>query len=363
MKKILCLIDTLSFGGGAERQMAGLAGLLFERKYNVTLATYHKHNCNETIKARYGIESIYIECGDSFMSKLLSVRKFISENNFDVVIAYKDGATMIACLCKMTGCKFKLIVSERNTTQSLSKREMLKFLLYRFADIIVPNSHAQGDYISTHFSNLASKVHVITNFTDTNMFKPCESYQYGKDKTKMLVVGRINPQKNIERFIKVVAKLKENKVPISIDWYGGIYVGAGSYGEQINKQYDDADITDYLTFKGDTSNIADVYRQYDVFCLPSLFEGFPNVVCEAMSSGKPVLCSNVCDNPLIVKDELSGYLFDPQSEDSMYQTILRFCTLSPDKKARMGEEGRKTADVLLSEETFVKKYQNLINKE
>lgn len=154
----------------------------------MTLASYHRHNCNETIKARYGIDSIYIECGNSFVSKLLSVMKFISENNFDVVIAYKDGATMIACLCKMMGGNFKLVVSERNTTQSLSKRERLKFFLYRFADIIVPNLHAQGDFISGHYPNLASKVHVITNFTDTNLFKPSESYQYSHDKTKMLPI-------------------------------------------------------------------------------------------------------------------------------------------------------------------------------
>ena len=42
MTKVLCLIDTLSLGGGAERQMAGLAGLLHEKGINVTLATYHK---------------------------------------------------------------------------------------------------------------------------------------------------------------------------------------------------------------------------------------------------------------------------------------------------------------------------------
>lgn len=362
MKKILCLIDTLSFGGGAERQMAGLAGLLHEKDYNVTLASYHRHNCNETIKARYGIDSIYIECGNSFVSKLLSVRKFISENNFDVIIAYKDGATMIACLCKMMGGNFKLIVSERNTTQSLSKRERLKFFLYRFADIIVPNSHAQEDFISGHYPNLASKVHVITNFTDTNLFKPSESYQYSHDKTKMLIVGRINPQKNVERFIKVVAKLKRNKIPISIDWYGGVYASAGSYGDLIKKQYEEAGIDDYLSFKGDTSNIAEVYRQYDVFCLPSLFEGFPNVVCEAMSSGKPILCSDVCDNSKIVQEGVNGFLFNPIDENDIAETIIKFCNLNLQSKLSLGYNSRKIAETLLSEETFVTSYMRIVDQ-
>lgn len=44
------------------------------------------------------------------------------------------------------------------------------------------------------------------------------------------------------------------------------------------------------------------YRKADVFCLPSLYEGYPNVVAEAMSCGLPILCSNVCENPYIVEE-------------------------------------------------------------
>lgn len=362
MKKILCLIDTLSFGGGAERQMAGLAGLLHEKGENVTLATYHYHDCDDIIKARYGLRSTLISAKGNFISKLFAVRNYIKKEDFNVVIAYKDGATMIACLCKLLGLRFKLIVSERNTTQTLKKRDRLKFLLYRFADCIVPNSYSQSSYIKEHFSKLSNKVKVITNFTDTKLFYPDVRYQYNTNSTNILVVARINPQKNIERFIEAVKILKERNVPVKIDWFGGVYVGAGPYGDRVGGLYEQANIKDILQFKGDTSKISEVYRQYDAFCLPSLYEGFPNVVCEAMSSGKPVLCSNVCDNPHIVQDGINGFLFDPNDVENIVSIIEKYCNLSIEEKKRMGKSSRTIAIDLLSEESFVNKYINIIER-
>lgn len=357
--KILCLIDTLDFGGGAERQIAGLAGLLHEKKYEVVLASYHKHNREKMIYERYGIKSELIECGNSFYKKLFSVLKFIQKGNFDVVIAYKDGATMIACLCKIIGCKFKLIVSERNTTQKMTFRERLKFMLYRVADVIVPNSQSQGEFIKNKFPYLINKLNVITNFVDTNLFKPAVNHSYSSTR-KILVVGRINPQKNIEKFINVVRLLKKNSVPVSFDWYGGVYVNTEKYAEFIQQHYKEIDISDYLTFKGDTPNISDVYKQYDIFCLPSLYEGFPNVICEAMSSGKPILCSKVCDNPTIVEDGVNGFLFNPFDEYDMYNVIKKIIYTDTSVLAKMGSKSREMAEKNFSEEAFVQKYIKLI---
>lgn len=360
MKKVLCLIDTLSLGGGAERQMAGLAGLLHEKGVDVSLATYHRHDSNDIIYKRYGIKSTLIESGPKFYQKLLAVRTFINGGHFDVVIAFKDGATMIASLCKLMGGNFKLIVSERNTTQVLSRRERFKFWLYRTADVIVPNSHSQGFFIKTNFKKLASRVVVITNFVDTNLFKSKTDYSYG-NRLKILIVGRINPQKNIERVIRVVSRIKKENLPVSIDWYGGVYVNTAKYATEIKKEYDDASISEYLSFNGDTLDIADVYRKYDVFCLPSLFEGFPNVLCEAMSCGLPVICSRVCDNPLIVDEGVNGLLFNPLNEKSIYDAIKTVCSMDKNMLTSMGRKSREMAEKIFSEEAFVNKYISLFD--
>ena len=86
-----------------------------------------------------------------------------------------------------------------------------------------------------------------------------------------------------------------------------------------------------FVFHSPSSSIQDEYCRADVFCLPSLYEGFPNVLCEAMSCGKPVLSSRVCDNPNIVKEGENGLLFDPNNTDDIAETVERFIDLSSEK--------------------------------
>ena len=359
MKKILCLIDTLGFGGGAERQMAGLAGLLYQRGFNVDIATYHKHDMNLFLKKKYGIESHNLDCENSQWDKFKKVRRFIKNGRYDTVIAYKDGATKLACLCKLSGLNYHLIVSERNTTTILSKAERVKFFLYKMADYIVPNSYSQGTFICSHFPNLASKIKVITNFTYIHYFTPI-SYRNNSDKINILVTARIAPQKNIISFMKVIRRMKDNNIPVHFDWYGGVYVGKEEYGKLVKSEYEMLNIADYLSFHKPTRDMVKAYQSCDVFCLPSIHEGYPNVVCEAMSCGKPIICSRICDNPQIIEENINGQMFNPMEEDDMYRVIVGFCSQSKLKLQEMGQESRRIALEKFSEETFVNNYIELL---
>lgn len=360
MKKILCIIDILGFGGGAERQMSGLAGFLNAKEYDITLATYHKHNFNSDLKEKYGIESVLIECGSKPWSKFIAVRQFIKKGNYDIVITYKNGTNKIACMAKMSGLNFKLVVSERNTTTNLDRNERLKFFLYQFADSIVPNSHSQAMFICGHYPKLKNNVYVITNFTDIAEFAPRQDKSERHDKIRMLITARIAPQKNVISFMNVVKRLKGDKLPLKIDWFGGIYAGKEEYGKKVFELYNKMDIGDILEFHDATKNIAEEYRKCDIFCLPSYHEGYPNVVCEAMSCGKPIICSDVCDNPYIIEDGVNGLLFNPNDENDMYEKIKSLITLPLSNILSMGNASRRIAEQKFSEDTFVDKYIKLI---
>ena len=361
MKKILCLIDTLDMGGGAERQMAGLAGLLHKKGKDVVVATYHRHSSDSFLEEKYGIRSVLMEAKSSSVSKILAVKRFIKNNKFDIVIAYKDGPTMLCCILKMIGMKYKLVVSERNTTQTLNRRERMKFFLYRWADRIVPNSITQGEFIKKTFPNLASKVYVITNFTDTSHFCPLnENSQRFNDKLKILITARIARQKNVLGFMEAVKKIKDKGYNIKFDWFGSVYSGQEDYGAEVRIKYNELKLEDILAFHQATSNIQTVYQACDVFCLPSYYEGYPNVICEAMSCGKPILCSKVCDNPTIVEEGINGFMFDPHNSDDIVEKIEMMYHQSGENLTQMGRSSRSLAEKKFSEESFVDKYIELI---
>ena len=98
----------------------------------------------------------------------------------------------------------------------------------------------------------------------------------------------------------------------------------GGYYDECESEIKHYNLNNEFTIHSACTDIEEKYRNSDVFCLPSIYEGFPNVLCEAMSCGLPVLCSNVCDNPMIVENNKNGLLFNPLDVDDIADKIIKF---------------------------------------
>jgi len=357
MLRILCLIESLG-SGGAERQLTGLAVMLKQQGYTVEVWYYDDNGFYLSFLQENGVIGRYLSDATNPQKRFFALRKSIKAFNPDTIISYSASSSMIACLLKLLGAKFKLIVSERNTTQDLSRRNKMRFFLYRWADVIVPNSFSQGAFIDSHFSHLTPKVKVITNFVDTAKFSPSDSLTPFHKETKIICVGRIVPQKNLPKFIKAVGKVVRDGFSIKVDWYGQVF--NIDYAEECNRIIKENQLEKVFFFNPPYSEIQEKYRESDVFCLPSIYEGFPNVLCEAMSCGLPILCSRVCDNPSIVQEEINAYMFDPNDIEEIVLAIEKFLKLSRDKIRSMGEKSRERSLELFSIKNFIDKYMGII---
>ena len=358
MKKIFCLIDSLG-SGGAQRQITGLACLLHSAGYHVKLVWYHKEDFYRSSLESCGVKYVN-KIYANIISKMFGVLSEIRNSVPDVVIAYLDGPCIIACLGKLIGFKYKLIVSERNTTQCLSIKEKLKFFLYRRADYIVPNSVTQQKFLEHNYPDFRSKLLTITNFVDLDSFAPIPTMTRNNEFKKIVVVARIVEQKNVLAFIEAVKIACDKGCRFKVEWYGVPF--EKHYMESCLKSIESNNLSDVFSFQGEVKNVVSVYNSADAFCLPSLYEGFPNTLCEAMCCGLPILCSNVCDNPLIVKENVNAFLFDPLSSESIADAIYRYCSLSFEECKKMGDESRTISLKKFSSKIFLEKYSSIINE-
>lgn len=357
-QKVLCLIDSLGFGG-AERQIIGLAVLLKQNSYEVDLATYDEHDFKSEDIKKNNLNVIKLKAGRSKLSKLWAVRRQIEKKKYNSVIAYKTGPNIIGCLLKLMGMRFRLIVSERNTTQHIRLKERIQFQLYRMADYVVPNSQTQVDFICSHFPWLKSKTLPITNFTDTDHF--VAKHKATGDIINILTTARVAKQKNILRYLDAIVLLRDKGITnIHFDWFGSVQSGQEKYAQDVFNKVKELHLESLITFHPATQQILEHYQNCDVFCLPSNYEGFPNVVCEAMSCGKPILCSRVCDNPYIVKEGKNALLFDNTNVEDIADKIQSICGMDHEELTRWGHLSRKIAEELFSKEVFVRKYITLI---
>ena len=355
--KVLCLIESL-VSGGAERQMTGLASLLKQEGHDVAVWTYYPQEFYRKQLDEGGVE---YRCIVKARNRLLRIPLLLREARRwkpDVLIAFLPTETVVACIMKLLGLKTKLIVSERNTSQQYGFGERFRFFLFKMeADWIVSNSHMQERFIAEHYPSLMNKVRVITNYVNTEYFTPGNRKQEEDRVIRMVCVARLSPQKNVLNFIDAVAMLKSNGIKLIIDWFGRT---DGAYAEECIKKVDKKNLSDIIEFRGVTQNVREEYQMADVFCLPSLWEGFPNVICEAMSCGLPVLCGRICDNADIVQEGVNGFMFDPSSVEDMINVITRFVELDSKTKQVMEQKSRELALSSFSSDLFVKKYLEII---
>ena len=356
MKKILLFTDILC-SGGAQRQLVQLGNLLKQKGYEVLFLDYWDSKFYDEFLNNNGLAFNHVPT----KGKINIIRMFAREVKLykpDVVISYLENPSIVASIVHLFyKSKFKLIVSERNTTQSMNLATQIRFLLFKTVNYIVPNSQTQTSFILEKFPWLSNKTKMIRNYLDLDIF--CPSLRPLPDNNRVIVVGRVVEQKNPIRFIEAIAKVASKGFSFTVDWYGNPH--PMSFLADCNHKLKELGIERMFHFYPSTSNIVEKYHNASVFILPSIYEGFPNVLCEAMGCGLPVLASNVCDNGNILADGDNGFLFDPYNVDDISDKLIRFLSQSKDEKLRMGKRSRELAMELFSREKFIQAYMNLIN--
>lgn len=356
MKKVLLFIDSLG-AGGAQRQLVGLAVLLKQRGYDVSVATYHDDRFYVDTILDAGVPYVYLKSAHNTKRRIWAVAKHIRNVRPEWVIAFLETPSIVASIAHIFNRSFRLIVSERNTTQAIGRNERIRFRLFRTVDYVVSNAYTQSKFIETHFPRLASKALTIVNFVDTEYFRALERNR--SNVPEIVVAASIWKSKNTLGLIRAVRLLKDAGAQFHISWYGKVS-SEQEYFDECENLIHELGVEDSISLLEKTKQIRDKYQQADYFVLPSFYEGTPNVICEAMACGLPIACSDVCDNARYVHPGENGVLFDPRSSESIAEAIFGLLSVSEDVWFECRRRSRELAVEEFSKERFVESYIKLI---
>ena len=152
---------------------------------------------------------------------------------------------------------------------------------------------------------------------------------------RLVSAGRLNHEKGFHLLIDAVAQLQSTNTDIQ---FRLALLGEGSHRSQLQSQIDDAGLTEQICMPGFQDNAVAWYRSADAFILPSLVEGMPNVLLEAMACGTPVVSSRCPHGPHeILENGRYGILCDTNSVASLVSGIQNVVQNPAIAKARAAE--------------------------
>jgi len=257
------------------------------------------------------------------LSALTKLYRLIKRERFDIVHTHssKTGvlgriAAKIARVPKVIhtvhGYAFPAATSKKSYYLYFFMEWFAKF----FTDILVVLNEDDRKIAVDKLGYAPEKVHIIPNGVDIQKFSP-ENKMAVTGMLRIIMVGRLWPQKDPRTLLLAVKELLSKGVNVTVS-----FVGDGELMSQLTHLA--ADEKERINFLGWKDDIDKILPDYDVFVLPSLWEGMPLAILEAMSSGLPCLVTNIPGNKDLVKDGFNGYLFETGDYKKLAELIYNY---------------------------------------
>lgn len=257
---------------------------------------------------------------------IVRLRSFLTRRRVSIVHAHNVAPLVYGGIASRLCWRRPVVVySEHNQIYSASTGAKRKFIFYvRLADHVVAVSH---DLKNT----LREKVHlsdarVVHNGIDGERFSSTDGGVVRKElgiAAEEILIGTgvvISKQKGLVYLLRAAKGVLEQEPRARF-----VVAGDGPLRSELEQQASDMGLGDRFRFLGYRSDMPQVIAALDVYVLPSLWEGLPLALLEAMAMGKPIVATRVGGNPEIVEDGVNGYIVPAKNVDELEKALLRTC--------------------------------------
>ena len=225
---------------------------------------------------------------------LLSLRKLIRDNKFDIVHIHGNSATMLmdTIVAKSYGAKKTIVHGHNTKTNHPFVHCISRRLLSNVANVRVACGKDAGEFL------FSKPFIVIPNCIDLSKFRyNQETRKHERKRLKIEDrfvighVGRFTEQKNHEFLIEVFYELQKIAPNAFL-----IMIGEGELEDHVKQKVESLNLTEKVCFYGVSDNVENVMQAMDVFVLTSRFEGLCVTAIEAQASGLPCVVSDRLSN-------------------------------------------------------------------
>lgn len=291
----------------------------------------------------------------AIISSYRQIKQLVNDNQYHIVHCHSPiGGVVCRLACREARNKNTKVIYTAHGFHFFNKAPLLNWVLFypiekicsRFTDILITIN--KEDY------NRAKKFHARSvqyvpgigvhteRFQNLNIDKLAKRSSFGIENDDFLIMstGQISVRKNHEVIIRALWQLKNKKIKYMI-------VGFGELENKLKLLVEKLNLNDQIIFTGYRKDVNDLLAVADAFAFPSLQEGLPVALMEAMAAGLPIVCSNIRGNIDLIKEGENGYIVDCNDIDGFAKTI--------DSIYKDADQRKKMANL---NREIIKKYDN-----
>ena len=321
--------------GGAQRVVADMANYWAERGWYISIVTltgdaapdfYELHSSVERIYLdRMGVTRGYLQKISSNLITLYKLRRSLSSGHVDVVISFMDVINVLTLLASF-GLSPRVVISERTdlttSPEILPVWRFLRRCVYSWADVIVGQTVAAKKLLELHYAGRTATI--------PNSLRPLPLPDCMRQST-VLSVGRLVHSKGFDVLFDAFAQIKD----CYPEWRL-IILGEGPERGRLLDRARALGIYDRLSMPGLVINPERWMAEASIVVQASRYEGFPNVVLEAMAMGAAVISSDCPSGPAdLIQDGINGRLVAVDDTPGLADAMIALIS-DADMRNRMG---------------------------
>jgi glycosyltransferase involved in cell wall biosynthesis len=240
-------------------------------------------------------------------------------------------------------------------------RSLIRRGLERLDYIVAVSAQVEAELVGYGLS--PERIVKIPNGVDLRRFCPAESREAIKRSLGLrgqivTFTGRLDPQKGVVSLLhawQAVAKLRQDA--------SLLVLGKGPQEIELKDLAQHLDLSARIIFCGEQPDVLPYLQASDIFVLPSVAEGMPNALLEAMACGLPCVATRIGGNEELITDGINGLLVDPHDPSGLSRALMGLLDHSAEA-ARLGREARRTIETTYSmarvADDYVRLYQTML---
>lgn len=312
----LLVISSLT-AGGAERVLTRLANRWAEQGHHVSIIPFKRlpsfYHLDERIQCVWLPESPvrWLKLFFFFL-KIIMFRYHVWRLKPDRVLSFLDKTNLVT-LFALWRQGYDISVSERIDPRRYYIHPLWRWLRHKL--------YPTAQHVIVQTPSIAAYFPYPTLVIPNPVVPANQHAEIRPQATRLMTVGRLDSQKDHITLIRAVALLIKEHPNIHLTIYG-----EGVERSNLEHVVRAMQLTEHVALPGLSSHIEEALLASDIFVFPSLYEGFPNALCEAMAHGMPVVASDIPGNNDVIEDKVNGRLFpvgQPEALASIIADLLK----------------------------------------